>query len=301
MTAISIRLLSFVCCLIVIIFISQARVEADVTSQQFHYFCDQNKNRGNYTANSTYDKNLNTLLSTLTSNTKIDYGFYNSSYGQNTNKVNGIGLCRGDMKPDECRSCLDSSRANLTQICPNRKEAIGWYNDEKCMLRYSDRSIFGLEETGPAYYAWNLNNATDADQFNEVVKNLLNSIRSKAASGDSRSKYGTGSAHGSGNQTVYGLVQCTPDLSGQACDDCLAQSIKELPDCCKNRIGARIIRPSCNLRYETSSLFYAPLAEAPSPSPSPPLSPSSFSSPTPSSPEGTSDIMLSLRFFFSFI
>ena len=35
--------------------------------------------KGNYTNNSTNKANLNHLLSTLTSNTKIDYGFYNSS------------------------------------------------------------------------------------------------------------------------------------------------------------------------------------------------------------------------------
>ena len=35
--------------------------------------------KGNYTSNSTYKANLNHLLSTPTSNTKIDYGFYNSS------------------------------------------------------------------------------------------------------------------------------------------------------------------------------------------------------------------------------
>ena len=35
--------------------------------------------KGNYTNNSTNKANLNHLLSTLTSNTEIDYGFYNSS------------------------------------------------------------------------------------------------------------------------------------------------------------------------------------------------------------------------------
>ena len=35
--------------------------------------------KGSYSSNSTYKANLNHLLSTLTSNTEIDYGFYNSS------------------------------------------------------------------------------------------------------------------------------------------------------------------------------------------------------------------------------
>lgn len=64
--------------------------------------------KGRFTANRTYHTNLNTLLSNLTSNKGIDYGFYNLSYGKNTDKVYAIGLCRGDVKPDECRSCLNN-------------------------------------------------------------------------------------------------------------------------------------------------------------------------------------------------
>ncbi|MED6180560.1 hypothetical protein PIB30_011322 [Stylosanthes scabra] len=263
----TISLLSFI---IVISFISKSSANSE---NSFYYFCDQNNDRGNYTANSNYATNLNNLLSTLTSNTKINYGFYNSSYGQNTDKVNAIGLCRGDIKPEECRGCLDQAKANLTQLCPNRKEAIGWYQDEKCMLRYSDRYIFGHNETGPAYYMWNMNNATNADKFNGVVNNLLDTLRSKAALGDSRRKYGEGNAVVPSNKTVYGVVQCTPDLSEEECDSCLVESIKVLPSCCNDKIGARIVRPSCYLRYETSFLFYDPSAQSPSPSPS--LTPSS--------------------------
>ncbi|RYQ93805.1 hypothetical protein Ahy_B09g100046 isoform B [Arachis hypogaea] len=72
-------------CLIIIIFIS--KVNADATA----LVCGNTV--VNSRANSNYAKNLNTLLSTLTSNTKINYGFYNSSYGQNTDRVNAIGLC----------------------------------------------------------------------------------------------------------------------------------------------------------------------------------------------------------------
>ena len=82
--------------------------------------------KGNYTSNSTYKANLNHLLSTLTSNTQIDYGFYNSSYGQDPDKVYAIGLCRGDVNSDECRSCLNkrykSSHTALSQSEGTRKQ-----------------------------------------------------------------------------------------------------------------------------------------------------------------------------------
>ncbi|KAL2324311.1 hypothetical protein Fmac_023369 [Flemingia macrophylla] len=259
-------LFSFVCCLLLITnFTSQAIAEN--TTQNYHYFCDDTNDRGNYTDNSTYHTNLNTLLSTLTSNAEIDYGFYNFTNGENTDKVYAIGLCRGDVKPGECRKCLEYSRANLTQLCPNRKEAIGWYEDEKCMLRYSDRSIFALMEIGPAYYAHNMLNATDLDQFNKSLSTLLRNLRSQAASGDSRLKYAVGNISTPDEKTIYGLVQCTPDLLGSECDSCLVQSIERIPiDCCKDSLGGRVVRPSCNMRFETGFLFYGPTAYTPPPS-----------------------------------
>ncbi|CAK8569578.1 unnamed protein product [Lathyrus sativus] len=270
--------LSSLLLIFIFIFTSQLTI-----AKSFQYFCDNNK--GNYTNNSIYHTNLKTLLSTLTSNTQINYGYYNFSNGQNTNKVYAVGLCRGDIKLNDCQNCLKKSSDLLTQNCENQKEAIGWYDDDKCMLRYSNRSIFGLMEIGPAYFGWNLKNATNEDEFNEKVKKLLDGLRNKASSGDSDLKYAVGSDKigPNNNETLYGLVQCTPDLSKTSCDDCLVQSIKEIPNCCNNKIGGRIVRPSCYLRYETNSLFYqTTISDSPSPSSSPSLSPSSlpFSSPS---------------------
>ncbi|XP_061353842.1 cysteine-rich receptor-like protein kinase 44 isoform X1 [Gastrolobium bilobum] len=254
MATVSCRLFSFLCCLLFMI-ISQTSAQSSPLSR----ICVNEK--GNYTANSTYQTNLNTLLPNLTSNTEIDYGFYNFSYGQNIDKVNAIGLCRGDVKPDACRSCLNDSRVSLTQLCPNQKEAYVWF--DKCMLRYSNRSIFGVVETLlPLDYMWDLNNATDVDQFNQVLFNLMRNLKGAAASGDSRRKYAADNATVSTFQTIYGLVQCTPDLSWEACNGCLDGAISEIPKCCNARSGVRVIAPSCNIRYETYG-FYDP---TPSPS-----------------------------------
>ena len=235
--------------LFLITFVSQAKPEF------LYNFCINDN--GNYTANSTYQNNLNTLLSNLTSNTQINYGFYNLSYGQNTDKVNAIGLGRGDVKPDVCRSCLNDSRVLLTKLCPNQKEAIGWYED--CMLRYSNRSIFGVMEASPSFYMANPNNVTEVDQFNPVLGNLMRKLREIAASSDSRLKFATDSAPDVNLifQTIYGLVQCTPDLSQQDCNNCLEGAISEIPSCCNNKIGGRVVKPSCNIRYETYR-FYDP-------------------------------------------
>ncbi|XP_027364938.1 cysteine-rich receptor-like protein kinase 25 [Abrus precatorius] len=232
----------FLCLLFILIFISQTNAQPKF----LYYFCiDDN---GNYTANSTYQNNLNTLLSNFSSNTQIDYGFYNFSYGHDSDKVNAIGLCRGDVKPNDCRSCFNDSKVLLTKLCPNQKEAIGWYDN--CMLRYSNRSIFNRNENSPGFYMRNNGNATDVNQFNQVLRDLLGSLISKASSGDSKRKFAAANMTGPGFQTIYGLVQCTPDLSEQQCSSCLVGAMSEIPQCCDSKKGGRIGRPSCNFRYE---------------------------------------------------
>lgn len=78
--------------------------------------CGEN---GNYTENSTYKNDLNTLLTSLPS--KIDnYGFYYDSIGE----VSGIVLCRGDVKLDDCSVCVDNAAQKLVQLCPTQKEVL---------------------------------------------------------------------------------------------------------------------------------------------------------------------------------
>ncbi|KDP20813.1 hypothetical protein JCGZ_21284 [Jatropha curcas] len=239
------------------------------------YFCNNN---GNFTANSTYSSNLDRILTSLSSNTKISSGFYNDSIGQNTDKVNAIALCRGDTKPEICRSCIGNSSLALKQLCPNQKEAITWYDN--CMLRYSNRSLFGSMEINPSFVMWNVNNVSQVTQFNRVLKTLLDSLVTQVASGDSLRKFATGNARTTSNQTIYALAQCTPDLSKQNCSDCLAKATGIIPQCCDGKQGARVGTPSCNFRYEIE-LFYDSAAETlpPSPSPAPAPLPSSSSPP----------------------
>ncbi|XP_028767257.1 cysteine-rich repeat secretory protein 58-like [Neltuma alba] len=110
-------LLQFLCVLITQLHVATSQPELQ------KYYC-YNSSR---TANSTYQTNRNTLLSNLTSNKQIDYGFYNLSYGNYPNTVYAVGLCRGDVMPDFCRSCLKISSFLLPQLCPDQKQAFGMY------------------------------------------------------------------------------------------------------------------------------------------------------------------------------
>lgn len=256
------RMSGFLCMLVILLIICQSYAQPSF----LYHFCMNDK--GNYTANGTYHNNLNTLLSNLSSNTDIDYGFYNFSLGQDGDKVNAIGLCRGDVKAEACRRCLNDSKVLLPQRCPNQKEAIGWYDN--CMLRYSNRSLFNTMETAPSFFMWNLENATDFDQFNQALRNLLDSLVGHATPGDSKRKVAAANISGPAFQNIFALVQCTPDLSERDCTECLSGVIAELPQCCDGKKGGRIVRPSCNFRYETYSFYDPTNVEIPEATPPPP-------------------------------
>ncbi|TVU11211.1 hypothetical protein EJB05_44783, partial [Eragrostis curvula] len=58
---------------------------------------------------------------------------------------------------------------------------------------------------------------------------------------------------------VYGMVQCTPDLTPVECRSCLAEIISQMPTwfhgASGSRVGGRILGVRCNLRYEKDLFF----------------------------------------------
>ena len=254
----------------IVLIITQAIAQPTFSARN----CDVSKN---YTTNSTYQANLNRLLSTLPSNiyTADHTGFYNSTYGQNSDKVYALALCRGDVKPEACRSCLNYSTNSILKSCPNQKQATEWYAE--CMLRYSNRSIFGVVETNPRYWFWNTANVTsNVTDFKQVLMPLLVDLKNKAAAGDSLLKHATGNQTAPNFQTIYAQLQCTPDLSRSQCTSCLDVAMGDIPLCCDGKQSAVVISPSCNLRFELY-LFYEPgspiAADTPPPLTSPPPPP----------------------------
>ncbi|TYH13538.1 hypothetical protein ES288_A06G146300v1 [Gossypium darwinii] len=234
---------------------------------------------GNYSANSTYQANLNTIFSQLTSQSDFNYGFYNLSAGRDPNQVNAIALCRGDRNQEDCNSCLNESISELSQRCPFSKEVVGW--SEFCTLRYAHRTLFGDMETSPDSCLYNTQNVTNVDEFNQALDNLLNNLSSRAAAEGPLRKYAADNTTVGVFQRVYALVQCSPDLFEQECGDCLSVAKEGIRSCCFGKRGCRILKPSCLLRYESDPFYQTPL-----PLPSPPPSVASPPPPAPPSTEG---------------
>ncbi|KAA0052749.1 cysteine-rich receptor-like protein kinase 29 [Cucumis melo var. makuwa] len=213
------------------------------------HFCSYD--RGNFTSNSTYKTNLDHVLTTIATAKDTGNGFYSFSYGKNLDKANAIGLCRGDLMFDVCQSCLIDSIYLLKNLCPQQKEAIGWFDN--CMLRYSSSSIFGVVDTRPKIYTWSTVNITEEAMFSQKLKLLLDSLKNNTSSGGSLMKYATGDVVAERLWTIYGLMQCTPDLSQLQCDECLESALQAIPPCCSE--GMKVFLPSCHARYEPYIFF----------------------------------------------
>ncbi|KAE8647666.1 putative receptor-like protein kinase At4g00960 [Cucumis sativus] len=232
-------------CLILIFMVSTTVSQTDIITHS----CS---NTGNYTTNSVYKQNLDNLLSSIASNTEIDYGFYNFSAGQDPDRVNAIALCLADLTVDECRRCIQNSTRRILEDCPNQKEAIGWYT--VCMVRYSNRSIFRVGNDrvlGPVFVSGQT--ASDIDGYTRSLRTLLQRLRNEASSGDSRHKYAVGEVEATNLDNIFGFVQCTPDLSSVDCNNCLMKAAENVRN---GSMGTRIFSTSCFLRYETNDIFY---------------------------------------------
>ncbi|XP_019087858.1 PREDICTED: putative cysteine-rich receptor-like protein kinase 23 isoform X2 [Camelina sativa] len=222
-------------------------------------------NTTTYTSSSTYFTNLITVLSSLSSrNVPYSTGFHNGTVGQAPDRVTGLFLCRGDLSPEVCRSCVTFAVKDTFNRCPKEREVVVYYDE--CMLRYSNESILSTLSTGGGMYMWNTQNVTSnqLDQFKDLVGSTMNQAATEAA--NSPRKFSARTANFTRLQSLYGLVQCTPDLTRQDCLSCLQQSINQLPT---DKIGGRFIMHSCNSRYELYVFYNESAITIPSPPPPP--------------------------------
>lgn len=209
-------------------------------------------NNGNYSSDSKYGANLETLLSSLPTNIDIN-GFYNASLGQNPNTTYASVLCRGDVQLQTCRSCVQDTVNELVKSCPKYKQAVMW--NEVCTLRYSNESMFGILTEGPGFYLWNIMNVSSPRHFMADVNGLLDGVCIQAAYGGSLRKVAAGNRSTVDLLTAFSLAQCTPDLSVENCSSCLSAAVSNIPNYCDGKKGCRILFPSCNLRYEVVPFY----------------------------------------------
>ncbi|XP_056158581.1 cysteine-rich receptor-like protein kinase 15, partial [Syzygium oleosum] len=235
------------------------------------YLQEKCADRGNYAAYSKFQDNLHRLLSGGLDNKGPIYGFYNTTEGEDPDKVYGLFLCRGDVAANICQSCIGAATSLIIERCPGQKEAIIWYDE--CLVRYSYRSFFSVMETMPVLFIVNppdvsvtFNAFNNEKDFVAEVTGLARNVTDLAIS--SESLYATININVSNSVTLHELAQCTPDISKSDCKSCLFTAIKQFPTVLNYKSGgARILQQSCNVRYELYRFNGEPGGQAPAPSP----------------------------------
>ncbi|CAL0320713.1 unnamed protein product [Lupinus luteus] len=171
--------------------------------------------------NTVFQTNLEVLLSSLFSNATLGSSSYTTAMGMgNSNAVNGVYLCRGDVSSATCTECMATAVANITTLCPNKSESIIWYDE--CMLRYTN-TYFNPLSIDPRLNLWENESisTSDLDKFNETLLSFLGSLASKAANSESATKYSTGEWDFTEEIRVFGLAECVPGVTDDQCEGCL--------------------------------------------------------------------------------
>ncbi|XP_012449130.1 cysteine-rich receptor-like protein kinase 25 isoform X2 [Gossypium raimondii] len=242
-------------------------IEAQQQTYLFHY-CP---NTTIFSPNSTYKTNLDRLLISLTSNATAGSFFHNTTTGKhNSGIVYGLFLCRGDVSTKGCQDCVSTATKDVIQRCPVEKTAVIWYDN--CLIHYSNQSIFSTPAMVPKFYLINTANVSNQERFNQILATTMNDGAALALNDTlPLKKFATSEANVSRFQTLYSLLQCTPDLTTSDCNTCLRGAIADLPNCCDGKQGGRVLTPSCSIRYELYP-FYNQTAVSVS-APPPPLTP----------------------------
>ncbi|KAJ0983351.1 hypothetical protein J5N97_011606 [Dioscorea zingiberensis] len=223
-------------------------VSPSLSAELLYQFCGST---GNYTANSTYESNLNALLPSLASNGS-DPGFYKDTLGRVPDQVYALSLCRGDVNASVCRSCLDLARQDAIQLCPYKKAATIYY--DYCFLRYSNQDFLNYTDNSDVFYIRNAQNTTEWDPFNKIVSEQIDRTFKWATYNSSR-RFATGEAYFNLDYPkIYALAQCTADFAGDQCYNCLS-GIVSIKQNILGKQGGRVLGARCNFRYEIYKFY----------------------------------------------
>ncbi|KAK7366504.1 hypothetical protein VNO80_08495 [Phaseolus coccineus] len=242
--------------LLFIVFIFTSSLNRVSAEDPLDFYCPSSSEFPLYNLNSSFHDNLNLVMGLLSSINASTAGFYNTSRGQEPNKVYGQSLCRGDITNSTvCKECIEKASQDIMNRCRSENAMI-WYN--LCQVRYSFQSFDVVAYTGK-YPKQNdeEKNVSDPIRFREYLTFLMNNLSAEAAFNPVKNMFAAGEIDYPGKKTIYGLVQCTRDMSLPGCSSCLSSAFTEITTCCSYREGGIILSRTCNMRFQLSQFFNA--------------------------------------------
>ena len=118
---------------------------------------------------------------------------------------------------------------------------------------YSNETFVGHMSTTGNIPLDNSKNVSDLEseqlRFRSVVNDTLQNLTNQAAFNSSTGMCATKAVVFTDTDTLYALVQCTPDLPPGNCSICLQTAITQILAVYFSQ-GARLLSRSCYLRYE---------------------------------------------------
>ena len=204
-----------------------------------------NSSNNSYIKNSPFEQNLNILLQFLTLSTPLT-GYNDTSIGDGSNQVYGQSLCRGDVDATDCQKCLENASQGIIKC--QTKEAIIWY--EVCQIHYSSLEfrklmVYAGQKPSQNYHR---RNVTQSNQFRKTWIELITNLSNKATSKSEKIFASGNTKYPNGN--IYGLVQCTRDITRRNCRSCLSSALGDLQGFFPSGEGGIILSGNCNVRFE---------------------------------------------------
>ncbi|XP_065617076.1 cysteine-rich repeat secretory protein 38-like [Quercus suber] len=132
----------------------------------------------------------------------------------------------GDVNSTVCQTCIWNASQEILTQCKS-EDAMIWF--ELCQVRYSYQMFFSLMDYTVKYLNNLGQNSSDpvlAVHYNEVLAYLFNNISTEASNDPSKRMFITGEIKLS-TETIYGLVQCTRDISEDDCNSCLLSALRD--------------------------------------------------------------------------
>lgn len=187
-------------------------------------------------ASPLFAQSINTFLSSASSS--ASQSSYNTFTSPPDSALFGLYQCRGDLKPSDCASCIQSAASQITLVCPYSYGAS--LQLEGCYVRYEHIDFLNKLDTTLVYKKCSKSNLESDGGFVQRRDELLEGLK------------GSVGFKGSRSGTVQGLAQCSGDLGQGDCGECLAQAVDQVKALCGSAAAAHVFLAKCYVQYWAS-------------------------------------------------
>ncbi|CAL5043479.1 unnamed protein product [Urochloa decumbens] len=226
--------------------------------------CDFGSFVGSYTANGTFQRNLDLLAAALPGNTSsTPAGFATASVGTSPDQVYALALCRGDLNASSCSACVAAAFPDAEKACPGNK-GVSMYEDA-CLLRFSGQQFTDFlraDQWTVEEILWESEQATasvdaPADWFSAAVTKILAAVIDHAGNSTTTTKKYFATGEENFDPKIYGLAQCLPITTPAQCRGCLANLLTIMAtQYLGNRLQwVRLLSVWCSLMYSARPFY----------------------------------------------